>query len=455
MNTIRQPHRIIPVFLVLIASLAPVSAQDNAVSERLQNALQVVLVEDHSVPVVQVGVFFKGGASSQIPENSGLATVHQSLMLAGHEKFPSRREYLDQASRLGISVDGFTGEDFAALQFSFSGDSLAAGLEFVRMSLVEAKFDDAEIDRAKLEALARLRYRRSAPSARLEDAISTLQWGRFASRKNIYGEIATIRAITPDMLRLYHVNYIAPNNCIIVIAGDIDRDETLELSRKAFARWTEGFDPESTYPLPEFAPVSARIDTILTGPSSIARAVWSWNGPSIGRDPLGSAIGDILARLANLSTSKFQRSLVNSGLASDVSVAFNPRKNMGAFTISVTLEPKDMAAFRVALFRELNGWLDPEYFSMLQFAAIQHQISREEAAIKSDMARFIFRTGLWWAMTTEEFYSRYADARQGITQSDLINFVDRYLYGKPVVAAALVNRQSRTQYEINKGSLLP
>lgn len=438
-----------------MASLASVSAQDNFLIERMQNALHVVLVEDHSVPLVQVGVFFKGGASSQSPENSGMAIVHQSLMLAGHTKFPSRREYLNQASRLGLAVDGFTGEDFTALYFAFSRDSMAAGLEFVRMSLVEAKFDDAEIDRAKLEALARLRYRRSAPSARLEDAISTLQWGRFASRKNIYGEIATIRAITPDMLRLYHVNYITPNNCIIVIAGDFDRDKTLELSRKAFARWIKGFDPETTYPLPVFAPISTRIDTILTGTSSIARAVWSWKGPSIGREPRESAIGDILARLANLPTSKFQLNLVNTGLASDVSVVFNPRKNLGPFTISATLQPKDMAAFRAALFRELKEWLDPEYFSMLQFAAIQQQLSREEAAIKCDMASLIFRSGLWWAMTTEEFYSRYADARKGISQSDIIDFVDRYLYGKSVVATALVNRQSRAQYQINKGSLLP
>lgn len=455
MNNIIQPHKIIPGFLVLIAALAPISAQDIVLTERLGNSLQVVLLEDHSVPVVQVGVFFKGGASSQSPENSGMAIVHQSLMLAGHDKFPSHREYLDQASRLGISVDGFTGEDFIALQFSFSSDSMGAGLEFVRMSLVETKFDDTEIDRTKLEALARLRYRRSAPSARLEDAISALQWGSFASRKNIYGEIAAVRAITPDMLRLYHVNYITPNNCIIVIVGDFDGAKTLELSRKAFARWTEGFDPESTYKLPEFAPLSARIDTVITGTSSIARAVWSWKGPSIGRDPRGSAAGDILARLSNLTTSRFQINLVNSGLASEVSVAFNPRKNIGTFTISSTLQPKDIVAFRVALFRELNQWLDPEYFSNLQFAAVQQQVVREEAAIKSDMASFINRTGLWWAMTTEEFYSRYADARDGISQDDLIDFVDRYLYGKAVVATAMVNRQSRTRYQINKGSLLP
>src|SRR3954467_10982822 len=80
----------------------------NIHSTKLPNGLQVLVVEDNSVPLVTVEIAVHNGSYTESPEYNGLSHLYEHMFFKANKDIPSQEKYLDRIHELGISFNGTT-----------------------------------------------------------------------------------------------------------------------------------------------------------------------------------------------------------------------------------------------------------------------------------------------------------------------------------------------------------
>ncbi|MDQ2991679.1 MAG: insulinase family protein, partial [Candidatus Eremiobacteraeota bacterium] len=119
--------------LLAIAPAAATSAQSAPSADAsvfttiLKNGLQVIVVEDHAAPVVQVATWYRFGSLQETPGKTGLAHALEHMMFRGTTNV-SAGGLLDTTARLGAEMNGQTDYDYTEFYFTMPADRLDVGL---------------------------------------------------------------------------------------------------------------------------------------------------------------------------------------------------------------------------------------------------------------------------------------------------------------------------------------
>src|SRR5690349_17840389 len=103
--------------LASMAAPAPLAAQSRAELEKilqrrvLPNGLEVIVIENHGVPLATVEIDVKNGSYTQTPEYAGLAHMYEHMFFKANAKYPQPEEFTDRAAELGASFNGTTTEE--------------------------------------------------------------------------------------------------------------------------------------------------------------------------------------------------------------------------------------------------------------------------------------------------------------------------------------------------------
>jgi predicted Zn-dependent peptidase len=223
--------------LALLAVLVPARAPAggtadvtiDATVETLDNGLKVILVEDHSVPVISYQTFFRVGARNERPGITGISHFMEHMMFNGADKYgPKEFDAVLEAN--GGYSNAFTSDDMTAYYEDISSDGLelCVDLDSDRMkSLALApKFVASEMDVVKEER--RLRIDNSVEGQMWED-LDAIAFKAHPYKWPVIGWMSDLEAIDRDDCVEYFRTYYAPNNAILIVAGDFDTKEALKL----------------------------------------------------------------------------------------------------------------------------------------------------------------------------------------------------------------------------------
>src|SRR3954462_6688184 len=119
-------------YAVLIAAALvglshPVNAQRAELEKVIQrkvlaNGLEVIVVENHGVPLATVEIDVKNGSFTQTPEYAGLAQMHDHIFLKANEHLPEPDKFIDRAAELGAVFNGRTDEERVAYYMTLPAD---------------------------------------------------------------------------------------------------------------------------------------------------------------------------------------------------------------------------------------------------------------------------------------------------------------------------------------------
>src|SRR5690242_21295869 len=119
---------------VLIAALVPLSANaQRAELEKiiqrkvLPNGLEVIVVENHGVPLATVEIDVKNGSFTQTPEYEGLAHMYEHMFFKANEHLPESDQFIDRAAELGAVFNWRTDEERVAYYMTLPAARLAGG----------------------------------------------------------------------------------------------------------------------------------------------------------------------------------------------------------------------------------------------------------------------------------------------------------------------------------------
>lgn len=223
--------RLIGLGLAAALSFAGQVVADTVSTFTLENGMEVVVIEDHRAPVVVHMVWYRIGSADESAGHSGIAHFLEHLMFKGTDEVASG-DFSAIVEAQGGNDNAFTNNDYTAYFQRVAADrlDLMMKMEADRMRDLRLTEEDVATER---DVILEERAQRtdSDPGSLLTEQMSAAQFMNHRYGVPIIGWRHEIAALSrQDALDFYQANY-APNNAILVVAGDVNPDEVLAMAK--------------------------------------------------------------------------------------------------------------------------------------------------------------------------------------------------------------------------------
>ncbi len=200
----------------------------------LGNGLQVVVVPDHRTPVVTQMIWYKVGSADETPGKSGLAHFLEHLMFKGTSKHPAG-EFSQTVQRIGGNENAFTSTDYTGYFQRVPSEELGKMMEFEadRMTGLILKDENVLPERDVVLEEYNMRVANN-PEARLTEQIMAALYLNHPYGRPVIGWHHEIEHLNREDALAFYRRFYAPNNAILVIAGDVDATDVRPMVERTF-----------------------------------------------------------------------------------------------------------------------------------------------------------------------------------------------------------------------------
>ncbi len=202
----------------------------------LGNGLQVVVIPDHRTPVVTQMIWYKVGSADETPGKSGLAHFLEHLMFKGTSKHPAG-EFSQTVLRIGGNENAFTSADYTGFFQRVPREQLAKMMEFEadRMTGLILKDENVLPERDVVLEEYNMRVANN-PEARLAEQIMAALYLNHPYGRPVIGWHHEIEKLNREDALAFYRRFYAPNNAILVIAGDVDARDVRPMAEQTFGQ---------------------------------------------------------------------------------------------------------------------------------------------------------------------------------------------------------------------------
>lgn len=441
--------------VLLVSALAPAlawgqRAELEKIIQRkvLANGLEVIVVENHGVPLATVEIDVKNGSFTQTPEYEGLAHMYEHMFFRANSKYPEPNQFWDRASDLGAIFNGTTREEVVNYYMTVPAEKLGDGIELLASALKGPLFRRDELERERQVVIGEYDRNESSPFFELSrQADAKLYPGNF-SRKDVIGDRQIVQTTTPEKMRFIQNKYYIPNNSTLIVAGDVNPANVFTLAERALGSWNRGPDPFAADPIPPIPPLQKSEGVLVEAPVGAVTVQVQWQGPSVGQDPKSTYAADVFSDVMNDPGSQFQQRLVDSGLWQAVGVNYYTLNHTGPITISGQTSPEHFREALSALYGEVAKFDTPGYFTADELEAVKAHRAVTSAFDRERASGFAHTLGFWWSVASLEYYMGYVDYMAQQTIGDLRAYARRYILGKPHITGVLIAPDARQSLKL-------
>ena len=200
----------------------------------LDNGLRVVVISDHRAPVVTHMVWYKVGAADDPPGRSGLAHYLEHMMFKGTRNVPAG-EFSRIVARLGGRENAFTSHDYTGYYQTIASRHLETvmRLEADRMTNLVVREEDIAAEREVVREERRSRLGND-PGALLAEQMSAAQFLSHPYGRPVIGWEHEVAELSRRDLLHFYAGHYAPNNALLVVAGDMTPHQARRLAEKHY-----------------------------------------------------------------------------------------------------------------------------------------------------------------------------------------------------------------------------
>ena len=413
---------------------------DNFFMKKLNNGMEILVIEDANVPLATIEICVKNGAYTEDAEYNGLSHLYEHMFFKANKTYPSQKAFLDRVNELGISFNGTTSDERVNYFFTLSKDKLAEGIDFMNSAIRYPLFDTAEMRRENPVVAGEFQRAESNPFFTLMDKSNREVWQDNYSRKNPIGDYKIIYSATTEKMNVIKNKYYWPNNSLLAVCGDVDHNKVFEQIEQKMGDWQpSGFDPFEKYPIPAFKPIEYAKQFVVESPNAqVPVFMLTYHGPDTRNDLKSTYAADIFSTILQQKNAKLYKDLVETGLAFQVQVVYQSAKFVGPIQIFMVPNPKKIKEAYQVLWNNINAWDSDDYFTDEQLQTAKDQMAVSEAYSMEKPSQFIHGVTFWWCSATIGYYTNYQDNLQKITREDIKNYVRKYIKGQPYVMGAMV-----------------
>ncbi|MEX0912696.1 MAG: pitrilysin family protein [Gemmatimonadota bacterium] len=212
----------------------------------LDNGLRVVLSEDHSQPVVAVNLWYNVGSRNERNGRTGFAHLFEHMMFQGSENVADT-QHIAHIERVGGSMNGSTWLDRTNYFETVPANrlELALWLESDRMGFLLPAMTQEKLDNQRDVVKNERRWRvDNQPYGDWDERIQAMTYPPdHPYHHSVIGSMEDLDAATLDDVRAFFSTYYAPNNAVLTLCGDFERETALEMIERYFGGIPRGPEP--------------------------------------------------------------------------------------------------------------------------------------------------------------------------------------------------------------------
>lgn len=353
---------------------------------RLSNGMDLILHEDHSIPLVAVNVWYHVGSKNEEMGRTGFAHLFEHVMFEGSKHH--NRSHFEPLQKAGANLNGSTTPDRTNYWEDVPSNylELALWLEADRMGFLLDALDQQRFDvqRDVVKNERRQSYENRPYGMAywyLQEALFPLphpyHWMTIGSQEDL-------DAASLDDVKDFFQRFYSPSNASLSIAGDFSSEEVLDLVNRYFGDLRPGEPVGRTGR--QDSPLAGRIEMEMRDKVTLPRLYVAYPAPPEG-DPDDAPLEIFEAIMSDGLTSRLHRSLVyEKQIAQSASVSYMPSEISGQLVVQVTAaEGHDL--------NELEAAVEAEFDQFRKEPPTDEEITRVKNRIESNHFRQLAKIG--------------------------------------------------------------
>jgi zinc protease len=211
----------------------------------LANGLQLIVVERHAVPKVDMALLVDAGAAADQLATPGTASFALDMMDEGTAT-RSSLQISDELGRLGATISTSSGLDQSYVMLSALRDKLDPALAVFGDVVLRPSFPPDELERLRRRRLAQIQQESAQPIGIALRVLPALLYGKshaYGTPLTGSGTPEAVKALTREALAKFHADWFKPNHATLVVVGDTTLADMKTRVEKLFVDWKPGTIP--------------------------------------------------------------------------------------------------------------------------------------------------------------------------------------------------------------------
>ncbi len=235
--------------LVILVSVYTYSQSVDFEKYTLDNGLDVILHQDNSAPVVVTSIMYHVGAKDEDEDKTGFAHFFEHLLFEGTKNIDGGYGGWNQIiNSNGGTFNANTTADRTYYYEIFPSNKLEIGLWLESERMLHPVVSQKGINTQNEVVKEEKRRGENQPYGKLIEVVSENLFEVHPYKGTVIGKMEHLDAATEEDYKKFNKKFHVPNNAVLVVAGDIEVDKTLELVKKYFGDIPRGKDVERNFP---------------------------------------------------------------------------------------------------------------------------------------------------------------------------------------------------------------
>lgn len=460
------------------------------VNKTLANGLEVIVLQDASVPLVTVELAVRNGSFTESPEFHGLSHLYEHMFFKPNFAMAIRDceasgarfsmpplcssalslkpkigdvSYLKDANKVSI-YNGTTREEIVNYYFTTTSPYLSTAIRYINDSVRFPAFDEKAFEQEKQVVIGEIDRREANPFGYLDVAMKQKLFFKYPTRKDPQGTRESVSTATLDKMRTIQARYYVPNNSALVVTGDAKPEEVFRLAEQIMGSWEKRpVDPFTEFPLVDHPPLP-KSEAVIIEKNVGAEADPSggqnvfvelgWQGPSIGKDDAATYAADVFSYIISQPDSRFQRNLIDSGLAASAGFGYYTQRNVGPINLVISTRPDKAKAALKAVYAEVEQFTRPDYFTDAELESAKTIMETNDLFEREKSSEYGHTLGFWWSSTGIDYFRGYHAKLRAVSRAEINRYIKTYVQGKNHVAVALVSPEGKKQAALTEQDLI-
>jgi len=297
----------------------------------LPNGLTVLLLEKHSVPLVNVAGIIKTGGLADPAGLEGLASTTAGLLRKG-TKTRTAQQFAEDIDFIGGSFEADAGADYTSFGAEFLSKDTAKGLELISDAVLHPTFPQAEVDKLLAQSIDGVKAAKDSAREVMFAYYQGYLYNGHGYGRPMNGDENSLKKIQRDAIVKFYETYYTPGNTILAVAGDFQADEMKKKVTEAFSGWAAKTAP--AVKIEAASPVKGKKLLLVNKGDATQTFFVIGNVGIAATDPDRVAVDVVNTVFGSRFTSMLNEALrVESGLTYGAMSVFSKEKEPGPFAI--------------------------------------------------------------------------------------------------------------------------
>jgi zinc protease len=314
----------------------------------LENGLAVLSVPFDSPGIIAYYTIVRTGARNEVEKGlSGFAHFFEHMMFRGTPAY-SQEKYNDVLKSLGADFNAYTNVDWTCYHMTIPATALATVVEIEADRFQNLKYDEPAFQKEARAVLGEYNKSTSSPFQKLNEAMQNTAYTTHTYKHTTIGFLADIQDMPNQYAysKVFFDRWYRPENCTIIVTGDVNHDALVGLIKKHYGAWKRG---TAVVAIPVEPPQAESRSAHLAWPlPTLATLYLGYHIPAADpANPDTAALGALEKAVFGESSPLYTELVLKEQKVVDLRADAQSKRDPGLFTVSVRVrKPEDLAGVR-------------------------------------------------------------------------------------------------------------